>query len=363
MFRISRPLLAGLCFVLWLFTPLQAIAEKLIIRPSDAVCDTGLGCALAPLPGCSSCADLSLDGCTMLSEGCCGGGCGDTCGGGCGSGCGLLRPSDHCFDDFISPMINFVFFEDPRNLTELRPIFVNHWVPGTIGSNIPAGGTIELYAAQFRVALTERLSLIAVKDGFIVDHTQGALDTLLNDGWASVTAGLKYNLFRDPRRGKLTSAGFTYEIPIGSRQALQYVGNGEFHIFLTHGQRLLGGLSHWLTSVGYRIPVDEEVQNSAIHWSNHLDYRILDRTYLFTEFAWWHWTQDASRGLPLGVAGQDLFNLPATNVVGNDLLTQNVGLKFKPSGNSEVGLAYEFPLTDFKDVIQGRLMVDWILRY
>ena len=103
---------------------------------------------------------------------------------------GLIKPSDRCFDDFVSPMINFVHFEDPRNVTEIRPIFVNHWVPNTIGNNIPAGGSIQLLAMQFRVALTERLSLIGVKDGYIWDNTDGALDTLLDDGWASVTAGL-----------------------------------------------------------------------------------------------------------------------------------------------------------------------------
>ena len=54
---------------------------------------------------------------------------------------------------------------------------------------------------------------------------------------------------------------------------------------------------------------------------------------------------------PLGVAGQDLFNLPSTNVTGNDLLTQNVGVKFKPSGNTEFGIAYEFPLTTFVRLI------------
>ncbi len=280
-----------------------------------------------------------------------------------GEGIGLLRPSDHCFDDFISPMINFVFFEDPRTLTELRPIFVNHWVPDNIGSGVTAGGTIQLYALQFRAVLTERLSLIAVKDGFIVDHTDGALDSLLNDGWAAVTAGLKYNLFRDPVRGSLTSVGFTYEIPIGSRQALQYVGNGEFHLFFTKGKRFFDGRAHWLTSVGYRVPVDDDVQNSAIHWSNHFDYRVTEGVYVFTEFARWHWTDDASRGLPLGVAGQDLFNLPSNNVVGKDLITENIGVKFKPYGNSEVGIAYEFPLTNFKDVIDGRLMVDWNIRF
>jgi len=119
---------------------------------------------------------------------CCDEGCDSLFGDACRDGLftSFLRQSDHCFDDFISPMINFVYFEDPRNVTELRPIFVNHWVPNQIGGGIPAGGSIQLYAAQFRIALTERLSLIAVKDGFIVDDTNGALDTLLDDGWADV---------------------------------------------------------------------------------------------------------------------------------------------------------------------------------
>jgi hypothetical protein len=260
-------------------------------------------------------------------------------------------------------MINFVFFEDPRAVTELRPIFVHHWVPEVIGNGIPAGGEIDLYALQFRIRLTDRLSLIAVKDGFIVDQTQGALDTLLGDGWADVTAGLKYSLLADPVQGTLAAMGMTYEIPVGSTRALQDIGDGEFHFFFTGGQRLLNGMMHALSSVGYRQPVDDEVQTSAIHWSNHVDFRITQQAYLFTEFAWWHWTDDAEVGLPLGVAGQDLFNLSSTNIAGNDLLTQNVGMKFKPNPSTELGVAYEFPLTTFKDVIESRLMVDLILRY
>jgi hypothetical protein len=276
---------------------------------------------------------------------------------------GLIKPSDHCFDDFISPMINFVYFEDPRTLTELRPIFVTHSVPDVIGGGVPAGGSIQLYAMQFRVALTERLSLIAVKDGYIVDNTEGALDTLLDDGWADVSAGLKYNLIRDTQTGTLASAGAVYEIPMGSRSALQDIGDGEFHFFLTGGQRLFGGNAHVLSAVGYRTPVDGSVQNASIHWSNHFDVKLTDRLYAFTEVAWWHITDEAEAGLGLGVSGQDLFNLPANNVAGNSLVTQNVGLRFKPKSNIETGIAYEFPLTEFKDVIEDRLMVDLIFRY
>ncbi|GAA4437451.1 hypothetical protein [Bremerella cremea] len=289
----------------------------------------------------------------------------------CDSGCecgdlsllNLVKPSDHCFDDFISPMINFVFFEDPRNVSELRPIFVNHWVPSTIGNNISAGGTVQLYALQFRVALTDRLSVIATKDGYIVDNTEGTLDTLMDDGWADVSAGLKYTLLRDPCEGRILSAGFTYEMPVGSRQALQAQGDGEFYFFLTGGQRLWDGNAHILSSVGYRLPADTSVQSQAIQWSNHFDVKLTDRIYMFTEVAWWHWTGDASNGLPLGVSGADLFNLSSTDVAGKDLVTQNVGFRFKPTGHLETGIAYEFPLTGYKDLTEGRLTADMILRF
>ena len=318
----------------------------------DEMCDTNC-CDSAVCDG--SCGDPL----------CCDSGCD-----GCGSSCcgdsllsGLIKPSDRCFDDFISPMINFVHFEDPRTVTEIRPIFVNHWVPDTIGNNVPAGGSIQLLAMQFRIALTERLSLIGVKDGYIWDSTNGALDTLLDDGWASVTAGLKYNFLRDTQSGTLASIGGTYEIPIGSRDALQDIGDGEFHLFVTGGQRLMCGKAHLMSAFGYRVPSDGYLQSESIHWSNHFDVKLTDKVYALTEVAWWHWIDSAEGGLPLGVAGQDLFNLSTSDVTGNDLVTQSVGLKYKPNGLAEYGAAYEFPLTDFNDVIEGRLQLEMILRY
>lgn len=311
------------------------------------------------------------DGGCLLKDACGKKGCGEAdCSllGGCGFSLlgegGLIKPTDHRYDDFISPMINFVYFEDPRQVSEIRPIFVNHWVPRNIGTGgaVSTGGTVQLYALQIRARLTDRLSLIAVKDGFIVDHTNGVLDGVLDDGWADVTAGLKYSLISDPKSGGLLSAGFTYEMPIGSQKALQDIGDGEFHFFLTGGQRFLNGDAHLLSSIGYRVPVDSGSQTTAIHWSNHLDYRITKKTYVFTEIAWWHFTDDAGAGLP-GIAGQDLFNLTATGVKGENLVTQSVGVKLKPNPKTEIGLAYEFPLSDFQDIISSRLMVDLIYRF
>lgn len=119
-------------------------------------------------PGCYAPNNCDGDKCGDLS-------CGESCGEGCdslfGSSCGsclsgltsLLHKSDHCFDDFISPMTNPVNFEDPRTLTEARLIFVNNRVPAAVG-----GGGVQLYAMQLRAALNEDVSIIATKDGYLV---------------------------------------------------------------------------------------------------------------------------------------------------------------------------------------------------
>ena len=126
-------------------------AEALGLFHSD--CDSG--CCDASCVD-SSCCD-AVDGCDAC----------DACGE-CGSLCsclgemkllGCLKPSDHCFDDFISPMINFVFFEDPRTLTEVRPIYVYHQTPDRVGTLGVPGGDIHLWAMQIRLALTERLNI------------------------------------------------------------------------------------------------------------------------------------------------------------------------------------------------------------
>ncbi len=319
-------------------------------------------CDVSSCDSCLSCDNgCDVAGCDLL--GCDGAGCCDDFG--CGKRLlGLIKQSDHCFDDFISPMINPVFFEDPRTLTEARAIYARHETPNSVGTLGLPGGNVQLFAVQMRAALTDRLSIIAVKDGFLIaDFDQDPLAGLIKDGWMDVSAGLKYNLIRDTQRGTLASAGFTYELPIGSQRTQQDIGDGEFHMFGTFGQRFANGNAHWLSAAGYRLPVDGSVQSSAIHWSNHFDVKTTCRTYLFTEFALWHWTDSSDTGLPLGVGGQDLFNLSSTNMTDRDLLTQNVGMKYKPNGNIETGLAYEFPLTGGRDIIDNRLQAELIFRY
>ena len=277
--------------------------------------------------------------------------CGDCRGyDGCGL-CSLIQPSDHCYDEFISPMTNPVFFEDPRNLTEARFIFLNHKVPLTA-----AGGDVQLYALQIRAALSDRLSLIATKDGYIVSS-----NPLIDDGWADISAGLKYLLYSDPGAQRLASAGVVYELPVGTPDAAQGNGDGTFDIFLTAGSQL-GCNGHWIGAGGFVLPADDEAESTWCYISNHFDYEFHSRYYALMEFNWYHWLESGGNGIP-GIEGGDLFNFGSTGVAGNDIVTGAFGLKYKPSGNTELGVAWELPLTERRDVLENRITFDWILRY
>jgi hypothetical protein len=308
------------------------------------------------------CAAPCDNGCgSLCCDAACGSGCDSNACDGAGCGCsnddgllgfGLIKKSDYCFCDFISPMTNPVFFEDPRTLSEVRFIFLNHELPAALGGN-----SVQVYAMQVRAALTERLSLIATKDGLI--YTQSPV---LDSGFADIAAGLKYNLYRDTQAGRLLSGGMTYEIPSGSNRSLQGNGNGEFHFFVTGGTRI-GDKAHWISASGIREPADTNLENRLWYWSNHLDRQIGDRPlYAFTELNWYNYSSSAN-AFPLPVEGGDIFNLGSPGITGNDLVTHAIGLKARPKRNVEAGVAWEYPMTARKGLMDNRLTVDLIVRY
>ncbi|MBL8890683.1 MAG: hypothetical protein JNL67_11960 [Planctomycetaceae bacterium] len=313
---------------------------------SDGGCDSGCS------TGVSACCDGvgAGSGGGLLGGGLIGGGL--LGGGGFLSGglLGFIKPSDHCYDDFISPMTNPTHFEDPRTLTEARFIYLRHKVPLTA-----AGGVVNLFALQLRAAVTERLSIIATKDGFIASS-----NPLIDDGWADLAAGLKYNLLSDPAGQGLLSIGSTFELHNGSARSLQGNGDGVFNFFLSGAQKLTDR-SHYMGSFGYRAPLDTNLETSMLYWSHHVDRKITSRLYLLAEANWYHWL-DSGIGLN-GLEGGDLFNIGGNNVTGNDIVTTAIGAKFKPSGHQEIGVAWEFPVTERRDVLDNRLTFDWIIRY
>ena len=331
----------------------------------QASCDVGCSSCSSVCDEAPSCGGKHGGLLSGLFSGGCDSGCDTSCDSGCNSGCdglggcddgllgyGLIKHSDSCFNDFISPMTNPVFFEDPRNLTEVRFIFLNHDLPGSLGGN-----SVQVYAMQVRAALTERLSLIATKDGFI--YTQSPI---LDSGYADIAAGLKYNLYRDVCKGRLLSAGFTYEIPSGSNKSLQGNGNGELNLFVSGGTRI-GDKAHWISTSGMREPMDTNLENRLFYFSNHLDRQLGDRPlYAFTELNWYNY-QSSGNAFPLSVEGGDLFNLGSPGITGNDLVTHAVGFKAKPRSNMELGIAWEYSMTKRDGLMDDRFTADWIIRY
>ena len=263
----------------------------------------------------------------------------------------FIQPSEPCFADWISPISNPVFFEDPRTLTEARAIFLHHEVPQAAG-----GGDIQLYALQLRLALSDRLSIIATKDGYAVSS-----NPLIRDGWGDIGGGLKYNLIRNVEQERLLSAGVTYETPSGSPRTLQGNGSGEFNFFLTGGIEIADDW-HWLSDAGFRIAANNNEESSSFYWSNHLDRRFAGCWYGIAEFNWFHWVANGEGGIP-GVEGVDLFNFGSSGVAGNDIVTGAFGLKYKPSFDYEIGAAWEIPLTEREDVFENRLNVNFIRRF
>jgi len=262
-----------------------------------------------------------------------------------------IQPSNHCFDDFISPISNPVYFEDPRNLTEARFIFLNHKVPNPAG-----GGDVQLYALQIRAALTDRLSLIATKDGYIVSD-----NPLIDDGWADIAAGLKYNIFSDPYAQQLLSAGIVYEAPSGTHDALQGNGDGTFDFFFTGGAKICPN-GHWIGAAGVVQPVNTGDESTWSYVSNHFDYYMGRGFYALMEYNWYHYLKSGDNGIQ-GVEGGDLFNFGSTGVAGNDIVTCAFGGKFKPDRCTEIGIAWEVPLTERRDVLENRLTFDYIRRF
>ena len=100
---------------------------------------------------------------------------------------------------------------------------------------------------------------------------------------------------------------------------------------------------HLVSGTGFRLPVDTTDESQVWYWSNHLDYKIADSGfYLLGEVNWYHWMKSGDR-FPVPVEGVDLFNLGSVGVAGNDIVTAALGVKYKPSPNTEIGVAYEVP--------------------
>ncbi|NBB77987.1 MAG: hypothetical protein GVY36_00840 [Verrucomicrobia bacterium] len=118
----------------------------------------------------------------------------------------------------VRPISAPYYHEDAFITSDLRAWYVEHdFDSDTAG--VLNNGSAMVAALQIRIALTERLQLVAYKDGYTEFDDAGALrnDSGVND----LAAGLKWAFIQDWTNQFHMAAGIGYELGVGDADVLQ----------------------------------------------------------------------------------------------------------------------------------------------
>jgi hypothetical protein len=270
--------------------------------------------------------------------------------------------SDRAFDCVVSPITNPFLFEDPRALTEIRPLFIYQKIPGSQPNF--QGGNIWYLGAQTRLAFGERFSLTLNKIGGVaVKANNPSYDG--DFGLSEIWLGPKVTLIRDPQFATILAAGAQFQIPVGSGSAYQDTGKLSIVPYLTFSQRFLAtrvGTFNGMVSTGYSFSTDSQ-RSDYFYLSSHLSFDIgnAHRFYPVLEMNWFQYTTNGNARLISG-EGRDLINFGSL-AKGSSLVTGAVGGRVKLTRNTEIGAAYEMPMIGNRDFFDYRFTVDFIWRY
>ena len=141
---------------------------------------------------------------------------------------------------YVPAVSNPLFNETPYITTEIRPVYLHNKIPSDFLSR---GGILNVVAAEIRVALDDRLGIIASKDGYVDANFKSALRDDL--AFVNLSLGLKYALLSDPATDSILTIGAEYEPPTGNLRTgtihMQGRGGGFMNLFAT-GARAYGKL-------------------------------------------------------------------------------------------------------------------------
>ena len=272
--------------------------------------------------------------------------------------------SDRAFDCFISPVSNPFYAEDPRSLTEVRPIVIYQGIPKEQG--LFQGGTAWFFGGQARLAFGERWSVVINKVGVQTFNPGGSSPLSRGTGLSELWIGPKVVLIRDPAFQTLVSAGATFQIPLGGGSVYQNTGKLSIVPYVTAAQKLMAtswGTFQGMATAGYSFGTTRD-RSDFFYASAHLDFDVanLHRFYPLLELNWFSYTKNGQAS-SFGVEGRDLGNFGAA-VSGSNTLSWAIGGRYKvPGGRWEFGAAYEGPLAGTKGLLGNRILVDLIWRF
>ena len=272
-------------------------------------------------------------------------------------------------DNTISPVANPIYFEDPKVTSEVRPVYMYHWLPSTFdfkGGSVPLGGQVQVTAVQLRYALTDKLGLIATKDGYIEfqpNHTLGHAY-----GWGDLAAGLKYELLDDQDHQYLLTPGFTLTVPTGSTAVYQGHGSGEWNVFVS-AEKGFDQL-HFTGNTGFIIPNNFDQNTAQLHYSLQADYYVCQYFIPFAVANGYTILSNGSgqssqslKAVPLNTEGYDLINFGSADASGTTQFTVGGGARARIVKNVDVGVAYEAGVVHPVGLFESRLTADIIWRF
>lgn len=289
------------------------------------------------------------------------------------------------FDGFVQPMSMPYLFEDPFITTGANLVGIWHGFADNRGFE---GGYAGVLALQLRVALTDKLALIATKDGFMMlrpdiklgDITGNKADrqAVLRDenAFMNMTLGFKYAMIEDRENRFILSPAIRYEIPLGNDEVLQGRGDG---VFIPSASFAWGATErlHLIGSLGGQVPLDSEKQSTSIFYNMHVQYVLARMLVPFVELSGIHWTNSGNGKLKLNTSralgtdvtlstaqsalgsgpfeGADVANLGSQGVRGENLLTMAWGLRIPLDDRLVLGMSYERALRGKENLFDQRV--------
>lgn len=259
---------------------------------------------------------------------------------------------------YVPPVTHFVLNESPFIATELRPIFAYHDIPNDFFTD---GGNVSAVAVQGRLAITDRLAIIATTDGWADINFDAVLPNA--NGFLDIAAGLKYAVISDPAAGNILTLGLRYTAPVGNVDTagidLNGMGSGFLNPFVT-GAKVFEDLTLQGT-LGTQIGLSEE-NWSFFHANAHVDYDTGLGLFPFAE-ANLIVPYDGGNQLPgANLTGADIFDLGASDP--ENQFTLGGGLRYRIGDHALVGVAVEGNLVNRADSVFGyRITTDLVLHF
>jgi hypothetical protein len=251
------------------------------------------------------------------------------------------KPEVEPNNQFVHPITSPYYNEDSFVTSDVRLWAVYH---DFANSSIINGGSAKVYAAQVRVALTDKLQLVAYKDGY-VDFDSGLVQ---DSGWNDVAAGLKYAFLQDWENQMHAAVGIGYEAPIGSPGVFQNDDDIRAWVSFDKGFDAfhIGANASYLYSLSDE---DEGALGSSdtLNWHIHADYWINEYVSPVVELNGYHVMNRGSEAVPF--SGVDV----ATFGGGGDVITAGFGVEVRPIDNLGLRGAYELPITQDDDDLFG----------